>query len=258
MGIALTDRHDFSITQSLQRGLPDAQLKLAGCWLDAPHELAGGAGCGISLAALDWALAELDLASILPAALARAVRKRQLSFLGGRLCAEWALAELGYPNGAVGRAESGVPLWPDGLVGSITHHGEAAYAVAAFSSDYAALGMDSERLARPSAARSIRSLCCTEREIQAWLGQRDDTLAETLIFSAKEAGYKAIHPLLGRFVDFTEFEVQALDWQAGRLTLAPTGKSGLLGRMRPFRVRFRCAGAEVHTIVAERGSLFVA
>ncbi|MDE1716164.1 hypothetical protein PWG14_27235, partial [Chromobacterium amazonense] len=161
--------------QTLRRWLPDAQHKLAACWLAAPHELAAGAGCGISLAALDRALAELDLAAILPAALARAVRKRQLSFLAGRLCAERALAELGYPNGAVGRTEPGLPQWPAGLIGSITHHGEAAYAVAAFASDYAALGMDSEQLARPSAARSIRSLCCTEREIQAWLGQRDDT-----------------------------------------------------------------------------------
>ncbi|POZ61401.1 4'-phosphopantetheinyl transferase family protein [Chromobacterium alticapitis] len=234
---------------------PACAASLASCWLPAPQALDDGAGAGISLAELDRALAGRELADWLPPELSRAVRKRQLSFLGGRLCAERALAALGLADAAVGRMDGGAPLWPDGMLGSITHHGEAAYVAAAPASAYAALGMDSERLARDSAAESIRTLCCTAFERESWLGDRADTLAETLIFSAKEAGYKAIHRLAGRYVDFSEFEVRELDWQSGRLTLAPTAKSALSGLMRPFAVRFRRAGDEVHTLVAEREPL---
>ncbi|QEL54113.1 4'-phosphopantetheinyl transferase family protein [Chromobacterium paludis] len=232
--------------------------KLADCWLPPPHALADGACAGIALAKLEQALSGMELAAWLPTELARAARKRQLSFLGGRLCAARALEALAVADAAVGRAVDGLPLWPTGMLGTLTHHAAAAYAAVAPASAYAALGMDSERLARDGAAEAIRAVCCTEAEHARWLARREDTLVETLIFSAKEAGYKAIHRLVKRFVGFAEFEVTALDWAAGRLQLSPAAASGLQGVMRPFEVRFHCADGEVHTLVAERQTLFAA
>lgn len=237
---------------------PALMGKLADCWLPAPHALADGACAGIALAKLEQALSGMALAVLLPPKLRRVVRKRQLSFLGGRLCAARALEALGVADTVVRRAENGLPLWPTGVLGTITHHDAAAYAAVAPASAYAALGMDSERLARRDAAEAIRTMCCTQAERVRWLGWCAAPLAETLIFSAKEAGYKAIHRFVKRFVSFAEFEVTALDWAAGRLQLSPAAASSLQGVILPFEIRFHYTDDVMHTLVAERQMLFAA
>lgn len=230
--------------------------KLADCWLPVPYTLADGACVGIALAKLEQALSWMELAVLLPPKLARAVRKRQLSFLGGRLCAARALEALSVADTVVRCTTDGLPLWPSGVLGTITHHAAAAYSAVVPSSVYAGLGMDCECLAKDCAAEAIRAMCCTELERVRWLGCHGDTLVETLIFSAKEAGYKAIHRLVNRFVNFTEFEVTALDWAEGRLQLSPTVSSGLQDVLYPFDVRFHYSKGVIHTLVAERQLLF--
>ena len=51
----------------------------------------------------------------------RGVAKRQAEYLAGRLCAREALHQLCGQALVPGRDEDGVPLWPAGTVGSITH-----------------------------------------------------------------------------------------------------------------------------------------
>jgi 4'-phosphopantetheinyl transferase EntD len=65
------------------------------------------------------------------AMVARAVGKRRREFSTARACARDALVELGEPPQAIPTGPKGEPLWPPGVVGSITHcDGYRACAVA--------------------------------------------------------------------------------------------------------------------------------
>src|SRR5208283_1858886 len=58
----------------------------------------------------------------LPAALERATAKRVGEFLAGRFCARAAIEALaGAPVELLPRGPDGCPVWPPGLVGSISH-----------------------------------------------------------------------------------------------------------------------------------------
>ena len=53
--------------------------------------------------------------------IARAVEKRRRDFIGARHCARIALGKLGEPPAAILKGEKGQPLFPRGIVGSLTH-----------------------------------------------------------------------------------------------------------------------------------------
>ncbi|WP_420367753.1 4'-phosphopantetheinyl transferase family protein [Curtobacterium sp. L1-20] len=54
-------------------------------------------------------------------AVATALPERRAEFVTGRVLARRALAGMGIQCGAIPVARSGAPVWPDGVVGSITH-----------------------------------------------------------------------------------------------------------------------------------------
>jgi 4'-phosphopantetheinyl transferase EntD len=60
----------------------------------------------------------------------------------------------------------------------------------------------------------------TPREIEQL--QQADPRLPGLMFSAKEAGYKAVHPLVGRFIGFQEAEVE-VSWPDRTLQLRYVG-----------------------------------
>src|SRR5688572_29707947 len=82
--------------------------------------LAGVQGCRIRVESpLPAELERIPL----PATLHGAVPKRQAEFRAGRYCAMTALTALDarFAGCEVGRADSGAPVWPAGIVGSISH-----------------------------------------------------------------------------------------------------------------------------------------
>jgi 4'-phosphopantetheinyl transferase EntD len=133
------------------------------------------------------------------AMVARALERRRREFAGGRDCAHRALRLLGGPPGPVLAGRRGEPVWPAGVVGSITHtRGYRGCAVAA-ATDLAAIGIDAEpneplperlreRVAGTEEMSDLEDLARAEPAI-AW---------ERLLFSAKEALYKAWYPLTER------------------------------------------------------------
>ncbi len=73
---------------------------------------------------------------------ARAVEKRRREFAGGRDCARRALAALGIAPLAILSGERGEPLWPEGVVGAITHCAGYRGSAVARAGEVAALGID--------------------------------------------------------------------------------------------------------------------
>jgi 4'-phosphopantetheinyl transferase EntD len=139
------------------------------------------------------------------AMVARAVAKRRREFATGRDCARRALQRLGAPAGPIPGGHRGEPVWPAGVVGSITHcRGYRGCAVAR-TADLAAIGIDAEPHEPLPAGLVERVAGAEERSGIAALTRADPAISwDRLLFSAKEALYKAWYPLAERWLGFED------------------------------------------------------
>lgn len=133
-------------------------------------------------------------------AMTRAIPRRQAEFAAGRAAARAAFSEIGLPRVAIPQGRDRAPVWPAGFSGSIAHCQQWCIAAVARHGDYATLGIDIEP-ATPLDA-DLTDIICTAPE-RDWLAvQPDPGLAAKMIFSAKEAVYKAQYPLTGDVIGF--------------------------------------------------------
>jgi enterobactin synthetase component D len=151
--------------------------------------------------------------SRLPQALRYATQKRQREFLAGRWCAEEALQCLGAGSTHVAMAKDRAPIWPDGVVGSITHTADFAAAAVAWAADIAGLGIDSEQIIDPAAAGDVADICMVD-EATLFTPAHGRSFCEfcTFVFSAKEAVFKCLFPLTRKFLEFSDVRITSLDW----------------------------------------------
>ncbi|AUG55735.1 4'-phosphopantetheinyl transferase family protein [Thalassospira marina] len=147
----------------------------------------------------------------LPAQLARAVPKRKNEFLAGRLCCARALCDLGCNEISVPMGQYREPIWPQGIVGAISHDADIACAIVAKQSDYRGIGIDMEKMICQDNARRLFSQIATDTEQILLLSRFSQRVACTVLFSAKEAVYKALFPVVDRFIDFKEARCVALE-----------------------------------------------
>ncbi len=187
----------------------------------------------------------------LPAAIERSVPRRQCEYFFGRLAASAALAEIGVENARVDTGSRREPIWPPGIVGSITHNARYAAASVAQAASWRGIGVDIEERIAEEALASVEQigLSADERQRLHAPGHPPYALAVTLAFSAKESFYKAIFPTVGRFVDFDAIRIDAIDLEPGRIrfttqeTLCPDWPAG-----RSSAIAFRLLpGGEVMT-----------
>lgn len=151
----------------------------------------------------------------------RGVAKRQAEHLAGRLCARSALHGLCGQALIPGRDADGVPIWPAGISGSISHgHGQAA-ALVALSRDWRSLGIDLEQQLPPERATRLAAEILTTNELQRSGGLSPAEFAQrvTLTFSLKESLFKALFPLVRRRFYFHDAELLEVDGEQARLRL---------------------------------------
>ncbi|WP_420122466.1 4'-phosphopantetheinyl transferase family protein [Nakamurella sp.] len=143
------------------------------------------------------------------AAVATAVPARRREFTVARACARQALRRLGAPAGAIPPGRAGEPLWPAGVVGSITHCPGFAAAAVAPRSQLRTLGIDAEPheplpdevLALTASAAEIAhldTLVAADRRVH-W---------GRLLFCTKEALYKAWYPVQQQWLGFEDADVR--------------------------------------------------
>jgi 4'-phosphopantetheinyl transferase EntD len=138
-------------------------------------------------------------------ALGRAVETRRREFVTGRACARQALARLGRAPVAIPSGPRGEPLWPPGVVGSITHcRGYRACAVAE-AADLRSVGIDAEVDAPLPEGVLDEVAFGRERAMVARAGA--SVCLDRLLFSAKEAIYKAWFPVAERWLGFEDVEL---------------------------------------------------
>lgn len=87
-----------------------------------------------------------------------AMEQRRVEFALGRNCARLALAALGAPSTALTRSANGVPLWPDGFTGSISHCASLGCAAVGRARDVRGLGIDVEP-AEPFEKELVQRVC---------------------------------------------------------------------------------------------------
>lgn len=169
----------------------------------------------------------------------------------GRRCAASALHLLtgAAPSVSVGRDASRRPVWPDGVVGSITHCESLAAAAVGLSSRFAGLGIDTEAVLDEPAACEVRDLVGRPAELALLRhGGLAADVSLTLIFSAKETLYKCLNPLVNRFFEFGDARVVGMNRTVGVMELElQRGLSDQFTRGRHLLVWFSRTGSLVHT-----------
>jgi 4'-phosphopantetheinyl transferase EntD len=183
--------------------------------------------------------------------IAHCADKRIHDFAAGRACAHRALSELGIVDFSLLAGKQREPLWPDSIVGSITHTHSYGAAVVARQRNLRALGIDCEVI--DSVDEDLWSRICTPVELErlAGLPAGERGRQASLIFAAKEAFYKCQFPLTREWVGFEDVVIEPLVWPAseGALRILPQTAlpleeatvAGLVCRFQ-FRDRWVLAG----------------
>ena len=158
-----------------------------------------------------------------PPHISQAVRKRQAEYFHGRSCARAALSAYGH-HGDVGTGPAREPLWPEGMVGSITHGATLAAAVALPAAACRGIGIDIEQVSATN-LDALRStvVSATEYALLASLaGPIDIGILLTLVFSAKESFFKATYATVGHYFEFDAIALHAIDLAGCQLTFVVT------------------------------------
>ena len=150
----------------------------------------------------------------------KAVAKRQSEFATGRWCVRQCFEKLGIAPEPILKGPNGEPLWPQGVVGSISHTKD--YACAAVSKTHQSVGIDvqfiddklnpeiwrmvltDEEKVNLEAATSTISTAATAPDLD------NDLKSRLLIFSAKESFYKCVFPITKKFISFKQVSVEIL------------------------------------------------
>jgi 4'-phosphopantetheinyl transferase EntD len=150
---------------------------------------------------------------------AEAVEERRREFTTARLCAHRTLARLGFPSGQpLLKDRHGAPLWPPGVIGSITHCAGYRAAAASRTPGLALLGIDAEPAAAlPPGVLETIALPAELARIRGLLSAHPGTPWDRLLFSMKESVYKAWYPYTGQRLYFEDADV-TIDADCGAFT----------------------------------------
>ncbi len=128
--------------------------------------------------------------------------ERQLDFICGRMIARKLLGELGIDAAPVLKGDSGEPIWPEGIAGSVSHcRGTTVVVLGRKSGETTAIGIDLEAREGVDNGMIDTVLLPSEKRLLS------SHIPPSLFFSAKEACFKALFPNQREFLDFHDIEV---------------------------------------------------
>ncbi len=157
-------------------------------------------------------IADGDELALLPdemAAFSGSVLKVRRASGAARMVARTLLSRFGQASCAIPKSAAGMPVWPVGIVGSLAHDAKVAIAAMAAQSEFQSVGIDIEP-AEPLAP-DLLDIVTTAKERERI---DDDPFRGRLLFSIKEAVYKAVYPLDRTFLDHHDVEVSLADGTA--------------------------------------------
>lgn len=176
-------------------------------------------------------------------AVSRAVPKRQREFATGRANARTAMTRMGAAASCIPSGPDRAPVWPPGLIGSISHTDTACVAVVGRRTQMASIGIDLED--DLPIDQNLWPTICTPAETAHLRAQPLEWQGRlvTRLFSAKEAVYKWQYPLTGCMLDFQQVQVTWLSNNAEPHFFATL--DGVPLRLKPKGQCFMDAGCVV-------------
>jgi 4'-phosphopantetheinyl transferase EntD len=147
-------------------------------------------------------------------------RRKAESVLARRLARE-GLQRHGVADVNLERHADGFTLWPAGWAGSLAHSGGWCVAALARTAQVRCVGIDVEDPARMKPALWGHIMAPAEQAAADALAADAAQLRAAAVFSAKEAVYKAIYPLLGSAPGFQQAELQWQSATAFRVSVPP-------------------------------------
>jgi 4'-phosphopantetheinyl transferase EntD len=162
------------------------------------------AGSNVSVAVATDEMYQAPLFPEEACAMVSASSRRRAEYAAGRSAARVALSELGYAPAPIPTSTDRLPLWPRGVVGSISHTDGACCAVAADDRNVRSLGLDLERSQSlpPKVIGSILDGC--EQHSLRSMPLPQGFFWPILGFCAKEAFYKCYYPISKQYLDFLD------------------------------------------------------
>lgn len=161
---------------------------------------------------------------------AHAIERRRMEFARGRTCARLALAAFGRPRAAIVAGPDRAPVWPAGIVGSISHCRDYTCAAVGEARAYRALGIDAEVM--QELEPGVAKLVVSPAEARSLASLPGGVSWSCVAFSAKEAFYKAQYALTRTFLDFLDVAV-AIDASAGQFTITLLRTEAVLAPVPP-------------------------
>lgn len=149
---------------------------------------------------------------------------RLRTFVLGRCAAHCALKALKREVVPVLRGEKGEPIWPAGIVGSISHKDRIAVAAVGRKEKYKGMGIDIEDLTLTLSEKEY-SLFCTPAEIQS-IRKRQKTPID--VFSRKEAVLKAYYESFNKLYNWEDIDVIALSGMSDLMSLYMFNEGNLI------------------------------
>jgi enterobactin synthetase component D / holo-[acyl-carrier protein] synthase len=166
--------------------------------------------------------------------IAQAVETRRREYATVRCCARACLERLGYPPVPILPGVGGAPRWPAGIQGSMTHCAGYAAAAVGASSRISGIGIDAEPDAPlPEGVLDLIATPAEQERLAVTPPEPGSPHWDRLLFSAKEAIYKAWFPLVREWLDHQQAEIH-FEPQQGMFT-AVLSRDGLIVDGRPIR-----------------------
>jgi 4'-phosphopantetheinyl transferase EntD len=157
--------------------------------------------------------------------------QRRAQFAIGRSRARQALARLGVPPVAIPFDDEGAPIWPAGIVGSISHKREHCIVVAAHATAFENVGVDLELDVKDNAeSELLRRICSTKNELAQAAALHGEVLSPgTLFLATKEAYFKFQFPSTRTRLDWDDVEVTLLPDRSFRVMKVGDGATLVSG-----------------------------
>jgi 4'-phosphopantetheinyl transferase EntD len=130
-----------------------------------------------------------------------ALPRRRAEFTTARLCARRALTRLGIAAAPILSGARREPIWPDGIVGSMTHCTGYRSAAVGRSTRFTTIGIDAEPN-EPLPGGLLENVSLPRERPRRT--HTNGTHLDRLLFSAKESVYEAWFPLTRRWLGFEE------------------------------------------------------
>ena len=129
-------------------------------------------------------------------------------------CLTALLASAGLPAIEPRRLASGARDWPAGYSGSVSHKGTTVVAALVPAGQVRSLGIDIETRDGTEELSTVKGLSAVDELPPDWT-----RAGPVILFSAKEAAFKALHPVINRRLGFEDITVSWTDIRSSRCLL---------------------------------------